>query len=245
MADSIESYIKRIRANDRMRRELVANISHDLRSPLASIQGYLETILIKDDKLNADQRKSYLKTILKNTSVLSNLVEDLFELSKLEAKQVEIKPEPIAINELCQDVVLKFKPEAEKNNIELESDINPTLPLVLADISLMERAISNMLRNALQFTPKHGKVLLKTEQVNGSVRVSIADTGCGISEEDLPYIFDRFYKGRQQKSRDKGNSGLGLAISQKIVELHDSEINVESRLDDGTKFYFDLPLYAN
>ena len=245
MADSIESYIARIRANDRVRRELVANISHDLRSPLASIQGYLETILIKDDKLEADQRKTYLKTILKNTTVLSKLVEDLFELSKLEAKQVETKPEPISISELCQDVVLKFRPEAEKNNIELVSDINQTLPFVMVDISLIERAISNLLRNALQYTPKDGKVWLKTEQVNGTVRVSVADTGFGISEEDLPHIFDRFYKGRKQRSRDKGNSGLGLAISQKIIELHDSNIEVKSRPEQGTIFFFNLPIVEN
>lgn len=245
MADSLEAYIERIKNNDRMRRELIANISHDLRSPLASIQGYLETIMIKGKDLAEDKRKQYIDTIHKNTQVLSKLVEDLFELSKLEAKQVEIKPEPISITELCQDVALKFKPEAEKNNIDLESSIDPSLPFVKADISLIERVLSNILRNALHYTPVNGKVELTTKRVDGTVRVSIHDTGPGIDEADLPYIFDRFYRGKDKQNRPKGSSGLGLAIAQKIIELHDSEIRVKSEPDDGTVFYFDLPVYTN
>ncbi|MDX1618352.1 MAG: ATP-binding protein [Balneolaceae bacterium] len=240
MADTLVTNIEKLRRNDRMRRDLIANISHDLRSPLTSIQGYLETILIKGTSLEDAQRAEYLETILKNTTVLSKLVEDLFELSKLEAKQVETEMEPFSIAELCQDVMLKFKPEAEKKEIRLQSDIEPTVPFVNADIRLTERALSNLLRNAIHYTGSGGDVVLSAVEKNGRIRIEVSDTGCGIPEEDLPYVFDRFYRGSKHENRSKGSSGLGLAIAQKILELHDSSIRVESEEEIGTTFYFDL-----
>lgn len=240
MADTLVAHIDKLRQNDRMRRNLIANISHDLRGPLASIRGYIETILIKDKSLGNKKRQEYLDIILKNTTVLSKLVENLFELSKLEAKQVETQIESFSIAELCQDVMLKFKPEADKEGVLLRTDIKPPISFVKADIRLTERALSNLLRNAIHYTNQNGEVVLSAIELNGKVRVSVADNGCGIPEDDLPYIFDRFYRGKNHESRSKGSSGLGLAIAQKILELHDSTIHVESEEEIGTIFYFDL-----
>lgn len=240
MADTLVSQIEKLRRNDRMRRDLIANISHDLRSPLASIQGYLETILIKGTSLDDKQRTEYLETILKNTTVLSKLVEDLFELSKLEARQVETQIEPFSLADLCQDVMLKFKPEADKKNIELRTEIRRTFPFVKADIRLTERALSNLLRNAIHYTDPKGEVVLSAEEGEHAIRVAVSDDGCGIHEDDLPHVFDRFYRGKEHENRAKGSSGLGLAIAQKILELHDSEIKVKSEVGTGTTFFFDL-----
>jgi signal transduction histidine kinase len=245
MADSMAAYIDKIQNNDRMRRELVANISHDLRSPLASIQGYLETILMKGEELDPKKRRDYLDIILKNTTDLSKLIEDLFALSKLEAKQVEPQLEPVAISELCQDVVMKFQPEAEQKVINMMANMDRGVPFVKADIALIERALSNLLRNAISYTSDHGKVNVKTEQSGDRIRVSIMDTGIGIAPDDLPHIFDRFYRGNGKQNRPKGSSGLGLAIAQKIVQLHGSEIEVQSEPNVGTVFSFELPVYRN
>jgi len=135
-----------------LRRELIANISHDLRSPLSSIQGYLETILMKERELSDNDRKSYLETILKNVTNLNRLVHELFELSKLDAMESEPLFEPFSIAELAQDVVLKFQQQAEKAEINLVTKIPVNLPFVYADIGMIERALSNFIDNALRYT---------------------------------------------------------------------------------------------
>lgn len=240
MADTLVLLIEKLRRNDRMRRNLIANISHDLRGPLASIRGYIETIQIKGPSLDNSERQEYIDIILKNTTVLSKLVENLFELSKLEARQVDTQIESFSIAELGQDVMLKFKPVANKENISLRTDIRRSLPFVKADIRLVERALSNLLHNAIHYTPPKGDVVLSASEVNGKIRISVTDSGCGIPKEDLPHIFDRFYRGKNHESRSKGSSGLGLAIAQKILELHHSTLHVESEEGRGTMFYFDL-----
>ena len=145
LAATIEENIPEIKNNDRLRRDLIANISHDLRSPLASIQGYLETIMIKEEKLSSTERRDYLEIVYKNFQRLNRLVDDLLELSKLDAKQIKPKPEHFSIAELTQDVVLKFKPQAEKQHITIHSDFPSGIPIVEGDIGMIERALSNLL----------------------------------------------------------------------------------------------------
>ena len=240
MADTIVLNMEELKRTDDLRRELVAGVSHDLRSPLASIQGYLETILIKNEKLTPEEKNKYIEIILSNTQMLSKLVSELFELSKLDAKQVQPKPEQFSIAELTQDVVMKLKPQAEKNNVHLEPVFPKEIPLVFADIALMERALSNLIENAIQYTPTNGTVKVVLSNSNQKVRITVSDTGQGIPTQDLPYIFDRFYRVERSRSRTTGGTGLGLSIAKKILELHDSEILVESEVNVGTKFYFDL-----
>jgi len=238
MADTINSNIDQIKNSDRMRRDLIANISHDLRSPLASVQGYLETIFIKEKSLNPGELKHYLNIVYKNIQQLNKLVYDLLELSKLDAKQIKPKPEPFSLAELTQDVVLKFKPQAEKHKIEINSFLPSELPMVNADIAMIENALSNLLENALNYTPEQGNVTVGLEVKDKIVKVQVSDSGSGIPNEDLPHIFERFY--RADKSRSTQGTGLGLAITKKIIEAHQSQITVDSRLNSGTTFTFSL-----
>ncbi len=236
MAQTIDANIEEIKRNDQLRRDLIANISHDLRSPLASVQGYLETIMIKDDQLSSEQRHSYLQTAYKNIQRLNRLVSDLLELSRLDAKQIKPQPENFSIAELAQDVIQKLHPQAVKKNIELKSKWSTGIPFVSADIGMIERALSNLIENALTYTPEKGKVWVELHNISDSVSVSIKDTGKGVTPEDLPHIFERFYRG--DKSRTTEGTGLGLAITKKIIEVHDSVIKVSSTINQGTTFTF-------
>ena len=241
MADTIEATIEKLRLNDNLRRELIANVSHDLRTPLASIQGYVETILMKTD-MDDEKKLKYLGVILKNTQSLSNQVNELFELSKLEAKQILPVQEPFSINELAQDVCLKFKTQIEDHGLELVDNIPHSLPPVIGDIAMVERVISNLIRNASEFTESGGRISLDIKQQDKSVMISIEDTGQGISPDDLPRIFDRFYTGGKKTIKGSTSTGLGLTIASKMIEAHDQVLEVESELGRGTRFYFSLPI---
>jgi signal transduction histidine kinase len=241
MADTIAANMENLKQTDRLRRELVANVSHDLRSPLASIQGYTETILMKQETLPPEELRKYLETILSDAKQLNRLVEELFELSKLDAKQIKPNLETFSLTELLQDVSMKFKSHASKFNIQLMTDLPKQLYFVHADIGMIERVLSNLIENAMNFTPARGRVELSLHQHDGQLRVRVLDTGKGISAEDIPHIFDRFYTGDRSRSRSVRGSGLGLAISQKIMELHHSSIAVTSKLNKGSVFEFDLP----
>ncbi len=240
MAATIESNIEKLEETDRIRRDLIANVSHDLRTPLASIQGYIETILLKDETLTPDERVRFLSTVFANVSTLGNLVEELFELSRLDAKQKQPEREAFSISELAQDIVLKLQPAAEARQVSLRARMDQDLPFVFADIGMIDRAISNLIENAVRYTNSGGEVVLAVRKVGPSVNISVQDTGVGIDPEELPHIFERFYRVDKSRSRASGGAGLGLAITKKIIEAHDSQIAVESRPDEGSTFYFTL-----
>lgn len=242
MAGTITKQVDELKRVDLLRRELIANVSHDLRSPLASIQGYLETVLLKGEGLNDEDRTEYIGTALRNSERLNTLVSELFELSKLDARQIEPEIESFSLSELVQDLVLQFKPQAEEKGVELLPVLKDGLYMVNADISLVERAISNLVGNAITHTPAGGQVQVYPDQKGPGVEISVIDNGAGISTEDLPFIFDRFYRADKSRSSTKsGGAGLGLAIAKKIVELHGSKLEVESTLNAGTRFSFFLP----
>lgn len=240
MADTIVANMAELKRNDDLRRELIANVSHDLRSPLTSIQGYLETILMKEEGLSAEERKQYLETILNNTRSLNKLVHELFELSKLDAQQVQPEIENFSLAELAQDVVMKFKKQAENYKIDLKMDVSPGLPQIQGDIGMIERAISNLIDNALQYTPENGSVEVKLKKLGDDVHLAVSDTGIGIPVEDLPHIFDRFYRSKKRSLRKTSSTGLGLAIAKKIIEAHNHTISVQSEENVGTTFSFSL-----
>jgi signal transduction histidine kinase len=241
MADRIVEDMDRLKQTDRLRRELVANISHDLRSPFASIQGYVETILMKGDSISKEELRRYLETIMNDSRSLNRLIDELFELSKLDAKQVHPNPEAFSLSELVQDVVSKFGPQAEKLKVSLRAEIPHRLCTVEADIAMTERVLSNLVENALKFTGADGTVELRLTERDGTVRVSVVDNGKGIPEEEIPLLFKRFYRVDKSRSREVPGSGLGLAISQKIMELQESRIEVRSEPGSGSTFFFDLP----
>jgi signal transduction histidine kinase len=241
MADTIAANMDNLKQTDKLRRELVANVSHDLRSPLASIQGYIETILMKRDTLAPEELQGYLETILTDAEQLNRLVDELFELSKLDAKQIDPELETFSLTELLQDVSMKFKSKADRLKILLSVELPQQLYFVHADIGMIERVLSNLIENALNFTPEQGTVQLSIHRNDGQLLVRVRDTGKGIAPEDIPHIFDRFFRGDSSRSGAPRGSGLGLAISQKIMELHESSIRVQSNLTEGSIFEFELP----
>jgi signal transduction histidine kinase len=241
MAATIEADVEKIRLAERMRRDLIGNISHDLRSPLTSIQGYLETLVLKDAELSAEERRTFLQVSLRNTSNLQRLVEELFELARLDARQVQLRVEPLQVAELAQDVALKLAPQAQAAGVSLAVEPEGDLPLVTGDVGMLERVLTNLMENALHFTPAGGRVRAVLRGAPGSVRVTVSDTGAGITAEDLPHIFERFYRADRSRSRGSHNgAGLGLAIARQIVELHGSALEVESRPGEGAQFSFTL-----
>lgn len=244
MADTIVRNIEEIKTMDNLRRELVANVSHDLRTPLATIHGYIETLLIKSESLNKDEREKYLKTVLTSTDRLKNLVEELFELSKLEAKQTKPNPEPFSISELVQDIGHKYFIIAEKKGIQFQCVLPRDLPLIVADIALIDRVIQNLVDNAIKFTPSGGTVKIELQKHPDNVHISISDTGSGINDDEIPHIFDRYNKGSQKNMFQNDGAGLGLAIVKKILEVHSISIAVSSKKNVGTSFSFSLPIYS-
>jgi signal transduction histidine kinase len=230
---------------DNLRRELVANVSHDLRTPLATIQGYIETILIKADSLSEEERKNYMETIFSSTERLKNLVEELFELSKLEARESKPNLEPFSIAELVQDVQQKNLVIAEPKKIDLKLDFKYDLPMVNADIGMMEKVLQNLLDNALKFTPEGGIIKISLTPEKHNILVSVKDNGRGISPDALPHIFERYQKAERTTATENEGLGLGLAIVKKILEVHNIEIKVESRKESGTIFSFKVPIYKS
>jgi signal transduction histidine kinase len=245
MADTIVSNIEEMKTMDNLRRELVANVSHDLRTPLATIQGYIETILMKADSLSDEDKKEYMQTIFASTERLKNLVEELFELSKLEARETVPKPEPFSIAELVQDVKQKNLIIAETKKIDLSIKFPFDLPFVYADIGMMEKVLQNLLDNAIKFTSEGGNITISLSPEKQDILVTVKDTGSGISSEDLPHIFDRYQKAERINMHDNVGLGLGLAIVKKILEVHNISIDVKSAEDEGTAFSFKIPIYKS
>jgi signal transduction histidine kinase len=245
MADTIVGNIEDLKSMENMRRELVGNVSHDLRTPIAVIHGYIETLIIKQDTLSVMESKKYLGIILESTDKLRKLVQELFELSKLEAKQVTPKKEPFFIQELIIDICKKFELKAQEKNITLKTTANPNKSLVFADVSLIERVLQNLIDNALKFTPDNGEISVVVDNTDRYVEINVSDTGRGIPKDQIPFIFDRYHIGDKRISLDNSNTGLGLAIVKKILEIHNVSISLSSKINHGTTFSFQLPQYEN
>lgn len=232
-----------IKRSDRLRRQLVANVSHDFRTPLAALDGYLQTLLLKGESLTVEERRQYLEIAAKSGQRLTRLVKELFELSRLEAEDREAQPEPFCLSELVSDVLAKFALRAEQKSLTLELDAAPEASHAYAEIGLIERVLENLIANAISHTPDGGFVRVSVAPANDdSVRIAVQDSGSGISERELPHIFERFYRAsRNDDRRDDEGSGLGLAIVKRIIELHRSRIVAQSRRGRGSSFVFWLP----
>ena len=239
MAEHIQKQLSDLKDQDDLRRQLVANVSHDLRTPLAALQGYIETLKLQGEKLDAETKNEYLSTALKNSRRLTNLVEELFELAKLDARDICLNQEAFSIAELMHDIVQKYQVLAKDKNITLKMSATDGLPYVYADIGLVERVMENLISNALQHTPEGGLVEIILNKQQEKIDIQVVDTGKGIADKDLPHIFTRFYRA-DNNERGDAHAGLGLAIVKHIVALHNSTINVESKIGKGTKFSFCL-----
>jgi signal transduction histidine kinase len=239
MADILTANIDKLKEVENLRRELIANVSHDLRTPIAIIRGYVETLQMKEETITKEERNQYINTVSESAEKLERLVNELFELSKLEANQVLAKKEPFLMSELVSDISGKYKLIAESKNISIETVLSKELTPVYADVSLIERVMQNLIDNALKFTPNGGKIEIKTIQTDDNIQISVTDTGIGIPENHREQIFARYYKGNNFTDL-KNSTGLGLAIAKKILDLHQSTLDLVSAENVGSSFIFKL-----
>jgi signal transduction histidine kinase len=240
MADELEQSFSRQRALEQSRRDLVAAVSHDLRTPLTSIRAMVEALA---DGVVTDPNTvhRYYRTIRGQIENLSGLINDLFELSQLETGQIELQLEPVNLNDLLSDVLESMQPQARAKAITLQIECCEDVPLIEAEFAKVQRVLHNLVQNAIRHTPQDGRISLETKQVAEGVQVDVADTGEGVTAEDLPHIFDQFFRGEKSRSRETGGSGLGLAIAKRIIEAHHGRIWVESPAGQGARFSFVLP----
>jgi signal transduction histidine kinase len=255
LSDHIARQFAALERLDSQRRELLANVSHDLRTPLTLMQGYLDTLLLRRGELSPAEERSCLEVAARHAERLGRLVADLFELSKLDGQAGRIQAEPFSLTELAQDIAQKFNLHASAQQIMIEVSLDATTPLVVGDIGMIERALENLVENALRHTPGGGRVVIEVERAAARAQVRIRDTGCGIARENLPHVFDRYFQSPRLEMPNglptgagwgadtaRHHAGLGLAITRRIVALHGGDIEVRSTLGVGTVFSFDLPL---
>ena len=240
MASRIASQIELLTEKDAQRRQLVAQVSHDLRTPLASMQGYIESLKLRRDRLTAEEQDRFLDIALKEGRRLSRLVDELFELAALEAREKQPVPEPFPLAELVHDVVQKHGQEASTRQLELVVDGDPDLPLAYADLAMTERVLDNLIGNAIAYSPSESRIEVVFGQADGLPQVCVHDSGPGIPEEDLPHIFDPFYRG--ESSGGSGHAGLGLAIARRIMSLQGGDICVANLSSGGASFCIRLPV---
>ncbi len=239
LARSFNRMTARLRTAEQQRRSLTADVAHELRTPLHIVQGNLEGVL--DGVYQPDE--AHIRATLEETRLLSRLVDDLQTLSLAESGALPLHRIQVLAADLLSDVLTSFSAQAESEGITLEQ-VLPAQPddlEVLVDPDRMDQVLSNLVANALRHTPSGGTITLGAARLPDAVRLTVTDTGVGIPAEDLPYIFDRFWKGERSRSRLSGaGSGLGLAIARQLVEAHQGSIQVESQPGQGTTFIIDL-----
>ncbi|MCP4991641.1 MAG: HAMP domain-containing histidine kinase [Colwellia sp.] len=227
--------------NDRIRRELLAHLSHDLRTPLATVQGYIETITIKGDNLSSIDRQGYLVTVQRNVNQLKRLIDGIFELAHLENGQVTVNLETFVIGELLHDILDKFSLQAAEKEISLRLEPQQCQYMIYSDIAKLERIMTNLLENAIRHTDVGGEITMTVMQLSKEIKVTVSDSGSGISKEDIAYIFDARYRASNAREDSIQHTGLGLAISQKLSKVLNSELMVKSELGNGSSFSLALP----
>jgi signal transduction histidine kinase len=209
------------------------------------LQGYLESLQLKEAELSPAERAEYIDIALRHSKRLTRLVAELFELAQLDARETRPQFEPLAPADLVMDVVQKNRLQAEQRGIQLQIGPITELPLVSADIAMIERVLENLTHNAISHTPPDGDITISLQQQQHCVIIQVQDSGSGIPADDLPHIFEPFY---QANNHHRGNrpdcgAGLGLAISRRIVQLHYSELQVSSQPGQGATFSFSLPVW--
>lgn len=242
MASTLNIQYQKVKNTDELRRELISYVSHDLRTPLSSLQGYLETWHLKNKQLTPQEGEELINVAMKNAQHMSRLIEQLFELAYLDSETITLTTEPLGIAEFAQDVLQKMALEASKKQVSLNIEPKDLSIMVMANIEKLENVFTNLIDNALRHCRAGDsiEINIKSSAIVGQLTLSVIDTGLGIAVQDLPLIFDAHFKA-SNSVRGKGlNSGLGLAISKRIIELHGSELKVTSTLGKGTQFSFDL-----
>ena len=240
MSERLEEMDRARREMEEARRHLIAAISHDLRTPLASIRVMVEAI---DDGVVTDLETTqrYVRTVLGEVQRLSGLIDDLFELSRLDAGVLALQMEPGSLHDLVSDMLEALQVQAAEKGLTLQGAVDDRLPPVMMDAARVQRVLYNLVQNAIRHTPPDGTVLLEAQEEPDAVRVDVVDTGEGVPPADLPHIFDRFYRGEKSRVRGQGGAGLGLAIARGLVEAHGGRIWAQSAPGKGARFSFVLP----
>lgn len=239
MAAQLEIAQRQQRELETLRSDLIAWIGHDLRTPLTSIRAILEALadgMVEDP----ETVQRYLTTAQRDIRSLSGLIDDLFEMAQMDAGGLRLDIEPNSITDLVSDTLESFSELAARKGVKLCGDVSADVDPVMMDSRRIGRVLSNLVVNALRHTPDGGMVTVNGLRKGGRVIVEVIDTGTGIDKEDLPHVFERFYRGEKSRNRDTGGAGLGLAISKGIIEAHGGQISAESRLAQGARFYFTL-----
>jgi signal transduction histidine kinase len=243
MAGQLEDAERKKQELDQLRRDLIAWVGHDLRTPLTAVRATVEALadgMVEDP----DTRARYLRTAKREIGALSNLIDDLFDMAQLDTGGLKLDRAPNAISDLMSDTIERFRPMAEEKNIALSGLAAPGVDPVYMDARQISRVLMNLVSNAVRYTPAGGRVTLHAYPARAGVVVELTDTGEGIRPEDMPHIFEQFFRGERSRSRATGGSGLGLAIVKAIVEAHNGQIRVESTVGKGTRFLITLPQTA-
>jgi signal transduction histidine kinase len=232
---------RQLEATSRHKSEFLANMSHELRTPLNAILGFSQVLQLKlFGELNVKQEE-YLEDILSSGNHLLSLINDVLDLSKVEAGQIELEPAPFSLREALERGVVMVRERATKDGIKLVLQLDPEVELVTGDERRIRQVIFNLLSNAVKFTPAGGRIDVASARVDGHVEISVSDTGPGIAPEDQERIFEEFQQ-TEAGIRQREGTGLGLALSKRLVELHGGRIWVESRAGSGSRFVFSLPM---
>lgn len=241
MSNKLNESFSKLQQSELSRRELVANISHDLRTPLASIQSFVEAL--QDDVIKDQETfRIYLNTIHLETKRLSGLIGDLFELSQMESGMNTINLQAYYLDNLIVEVLQNYQLRLDESQCEVFAEIPEPMQQVSIDPEKFKRVFINLLENALRYSPTGGQIIITVKDEKLSfLKVEIRDQGKGISEEELSHIFERFYRVEKSRDRKHGGAGLGLAIAKSIVELHGGQIGVESTVGHGSTFWFTIP----
>lgn len=251
MASHIATMVDSLRQKEQFQRQLIANVSHDLRTPMASLRGNVEALDLRFAQLDQAQRTRALGTISGNIDHLDRLIERMLVLSRLDAGQAALQVEEFSIVELADSVVRRCEHLALPGGVALKLEAEPRLPLVKADPLQVALVLQNLIENGIKFNRPHGLVTVSAARAGGRIRIAVEDTGQGIEAADLPHIFERFYTGDVSRTRNgaapahlQHSSGLGLAIASRVVAAHGEELRVESRPGEGARFEFHLPVAA-
>ena len=226
--------------SETLQKDFIANISHDFRSPLTSIKGYVEAML--DGTIPEESYNKYLQIVLDEANRLTKMTNNVLDLTKMENGQIELHKRSFDINEMIVGLALSFEQRVEDKKIRIQFQFIQEKLFVYADFDQIQRVIYNLLDNALKFTEEGDSICVETSIIGKKAHISVEDTGCGIEEEALPHVFDRFNKGDKSRGKNKMGTGLGLAIAKQIIVNHGEDISVSSHLGEGTKFSFTLPL---